>query len=342
MFQLSEKQAQEIVDKMMQDIPYNINIMNDRGVIIGSGNRERIGTVHDAAVRALATGRMVEVLEEGKFEKKGTNEPIVIGDTRVGVIGISGEPDEVRPFCNIVRTTVSLLVEQKTALETLAHEENRRSAFIRMLLEHRGAYTQKIRKEAAGYGLDLALRTQVLYVTGFEAENDASALLLRFPAFRLEEGVHLVLIQEDASAEKLAESLLHVQPHIRIAIGQQEESIADSFLQARSALHVQAALKPSANLIRFHEVSFLAGLAQVDTGPRLRATAKLADHPDLLDTLRIFVEQDGSMSGTAERLAIHRNTLQYRLKRIAELTGRDPRKVLELFQLVHDLLAEYR
>ena len=334
MFQLSEKQAQEIVDKMMQDIPYNINIMNDRGVIVGSGNHERIGTVHEAAVRALATGRRVEVLEDGKFEKKGTNEPIVIG--------ISGEPDEVRPFCNIVRTTVSLLVEQKTALETLAHEENRRSAFIRMLLEHRGTYTQKIKKEAAGYGLDLALPTQVLYLKGFEAEKDASASLLRVPVFRLEEDVYLVLVQGEPASEKLAEALRHEQPRLRIAIGRPEEWIADSFVQARSALHVQAALKPSANLIRFHEVSFLAGLAQVDIAPRLRATAKLADHPDLLDTLRVFVEQDGNMSGSADRLNIHRNTLQYRLKRIAELTGRDPRKVLELFQLVHDLLAEYR
>lgn len=46
MFELSEKQAQEIVDKMMMDIPYNINIMNGKGVIIGSGKKERVGTIH--------------------------------------------------------------------------------------------------------------------------------------------------------------------------------------------------------------------------------------------------------------------------------------------------------
>lgn len=98
MFQLSEKQAQEIVDKMMTDIPYNINIMNHEGIIIGSGTRERVGTVHQGAVKALATGTMVEVWQDGRFEKKGTNEPIVIAGSRVGVIGISGNPDEVRPF----------------------------------------------------------------------------------------------------------------------------------------------------------------------------------------------------------------------------------------------------
>ncbi|WP_227793460.1 sugar diacid recognition domain-containing protein [Paenibacillus guangzhouensis] len=120
MFQLSEHTAQEIVDKMMQDIPYNINIMNDQGVIIGSGNRRRVGTIHQGAVKALATGKMIEVWTDGRNEKKGTNEPIVIDHKRVGVIGITGNPDEVRPFCNLVRTTVSLLIEQGTALKNSA------------------------------------------------------------------------------------------------------------------------------------------------------------------------------------------------------------------------------
>lgn len=70
MLQLSEKQAQEIVDKMMMDIPYNINIMNHEGIIIGSGTRERVGTVHQGAVKALATGKMIEVWQDGRFEKK--------------------------------------------------------------------------------------------------------------------------------------------------------------------------------------------------------------------------------------------------------------------------------
>ncbi|MDO3409882.1 sugar diacid recognition domain-containing protein [Saccharibacillus sp. CPCC 101409] len=342
MFQLSEKQAQEIVDKMMRDIPYNINIMNDRGVIVGSGRPDRVGTVHEGAVRALATGRMVEVREDGRFEKKGTNEPIVIGDKRVGVIGITGEPDEVRPFCNIVRTTVSLLIEQKTALETLAREVSRRAAFIRMLLEHRGPYTQKIRKEAAVYGIDLALHTTVLLLTGFEPNEESAPLLLRAPSFAPESGVHLLLLQGDGAAEPLLEPLLKRQPRVRASSGRREALVADSYAQARAAMNVRLALRPSASFLRFEDVEFLAGLGQADLPPRIGAAARLEDYPDLLDTLRVFIGRDGSMSASAAELNIHRNTLQYRLGRIAELTGKDPRRLLELFQLVHDLLAESR
>lgn len=53
MYKLTHKQAQNIVDKMMKDIPYTINIMDKTGAIIGSGNKERIGTLHHGAVSAI-------------------------------------------------------------------------------------------------------------------------------------------------------------------------------------------------------------------------------------------------------------------------------------------------
>ena len=155
MLQLSEKQAQDIVDKMMQDIPYNINIMNEQGIIMGSGQKERVGTIHQGAVRALTTGSMIEVWQDGILEKMGTNEPILINQQHVGVIGISGHPDEVRPFCNIVRTTVSLLIEQRNQLESMAHEASRQKAFIERLLNQFGSYSQKVKKEALQYRIDL-------------------------------------------------------------------------------------------------------------------------------------------------------------------------------------------
>jgi PucR family transcriptional regulator, purine catabolism regulatory protein len=45
----------------------------------------------------------------------------------------------------------------------------------------------------------------------------------------------------------------------------------------------------------------------------------------LLRTLRAFVEGDGSVIATARDLHLHPNSLRYRLKRVAELTGADPR-----------------
>ena len=43
---------------------------------------------------------------------------------------------------------------------------------------------------------------------------------------------------------------------------------------------------------------------------------------------------DLSVKGAAERLFVHPNTVRYRLRRIAEITGRDMRSFAELMDLV--------
>ena len=44
---------------------------------------------------------------------------------------------------------------------------------------------------------------------------------------------------------------------------------------------------------------------------------------DLLSTLQVFFEAARSVRQTAVRLAVHENTIRYRLSRVAELTGLD-------------------
>ncbi|AIY09360.1 sugar diacid utilization regulator [Paenibacillus polymyxa] len=343
MFPLSERQAQDIVDKMMKDIPYNINIMNERGIIIGSGESERIGTIHQGAVQALETGKMIEVWQDGHYEKKGTNEPIVIHHELVGVIGISGNPDEVRPFCNIVKTTVSLLIEQRISLEHLAHEANRKKSVLEMLLNHQGAYTQKIKKEAAQYHIDLLLKTSAVYVKHLPSDPahfaELSNIFMQHPSFRMEEDSYLILMQNQEPTTKLLEPLVRSHPDVLIAISRQEHSIADVYMQAKSAMNVVLALRPPVQIVSFAEVEFLVKLSQTNLTNTIHLVSKLEDTVDLLDTLRSFINHNGSVSFTADELNIHRNTLQYRLKRIHTLTGKDPRNLLQLFELTHGLLA---
>jgi carbohydrate diacid regulator len=58
------------------------------------------------------------------------------------------------------------------------------------------------------------------------------------------------------------------------------------------------------------------------------------DHePELLKTLGVFFTADCCPSTAARRLAIHRNTLTYRLGKIAALTGLDPRRFDDAVQI---------
>lgn len=50
----------------------------------------------------------------------------------------------------------------------------------------------------------------------------------------------------------------------------------------------------------------------------------LTDHPHLMQALRAYLAHDHNRVAAAESLVVHRNTLNYRLNRIAALTGYDP------------------
>jgi hypothetical protein len=77
---------------------------------------------------------------------------------------------------------------------------------------------------------------------------------------------------------------------------------------------------------RFADVVLEYQLAR--PGPGLAALAAwlgpLAGRPELLDTLRTYVAYGHNRSRSAEELHIHRNTLDYRLRKVAALTGLDP------------------
>ncbi|XBM34228.1 sugar diacid recognition domain-containing protein [Bacillus licheniformis] len=51
---LSKELAEEIVERTMSIIRHNINMMDENGVIIASGDRSRIGDEHAGAKDALA------------------------------------------------------------------------------------------------------------------------------------------------------------------------------------------------------------------------------------------------------------------------------------------------
>ena len=44
---------------------------------------------------------------------------------------------------------------------------------------------------------------------------------------------------------------------------------------------------------------------------------------DLVQTLETFLDADGNVAGTAQRLFTHRHTVRYRLERVKELCGHD-------------------
>ena len=90
--QLNERLARQIVARAMKILSFSVNVMDERGLIIASGNPERIHQRHEGAVLALTENRVVEISEATALQLKGVrpgiNLPISYQGELIGVIGI--------------------------------------------------------------------------------------------------------------------------------------------------------------------------------------------------------------------------------------------------------------
>ena len=64
----------------------------------------------------------------------------------------------------------------------------------------------------------------------------------------------------------------------------------------------------------------------------------------MIGVLEVLYETEGSITAASEALHMHKNTLQYKLKRIYERTGYDPRSLRysALFLIAIDFYREIR
>jgi purine catabolism regulator len=110
------------------------------------------------------------------------------------------------------------------------------------------------------------------------------------------------------------------------------KGVQRSYLEAEQALHAGERLFGSGQTVAFADLGAYRLLAQLHGTAELQffqqeVLGDLIEHDaksggQLIATLDAFFAANGNLSKTAEMLFVHRNTLMYRLNRVAELTGR--------------------
>ena len=151
--------AREIVERTMKIIPFNVNVMDARGIIIGSGNPDRVGSLHPGAQLALAKQDTVEIDSVATPNlpgaRAGINLPLSVRGTICGVVGITGNPEEVRQFGELVRVTAEMILEQALLIGELQHEKRYREEFVSQLAIKSGISDAGMKAWAARLKVDL-------------------------------------------------------------------------------------------------------------------------------------------------------------------------------------------
>ncbi len=198
---ITHKLAQSIVDKTMNILGKNINIMDENGVIIGSGDKSRLNQYHEGAAKVIKEGKKLEIYSKDINHlvgaKPGINLPIEHNNKIIGVVGITGEPNEVSPFGEVIKMTVEMMLQQEFLLKELQLEQQAQENFIQDLISGRiGSDSDLFITRGQIVGYDVLIPRVALVMDIYQFEKTTKQSLQTFKG--LKEGeIYLQRLKND-------------------------------------------------------------------------------------------------------------------------------------------------
>jgi carbohydrate diacid regulator len=127
------------------------------------------------------------------------------------------------------------------------------------------------------------------------------------------------------------ESLAFYQLQLHLGVDRDtDQSLPDAFNQASKALSASMALGAS-KLLFYRDLHLDLFVHEIPEMLKAEFVAKIfgacsaQDRQSYCTMLTLLYHHNGSIQKTADELFIHKNTLQYQLNRLHQLTGYDPR-----------------
>ncbi|WP_294406689.1 sugar diacid recognition domain-containing protein [uncultured Clostridium sp.] len=343
---LTKHIAQKIVDKISTVLPYNINIMNKEGIIIGSTNKTRIGSMHYGAAEALTRKKEVQIYNEDEFVKPGLNMPILFKEEIEGVIGITGDPDEVAQFAKIIKVTSELLLSEQYSLKSALRKELQKEEFLYEWIYLKGAYSNEFILKGQSVNIDI-LKPKVVALIYHKDFRSSSAIkeVKKYLSkddyyIKLSDDKIIVIFRESKNNKQKISALndKFEQYNIKIAVSSYNENINKSFMEAMDTLNILDSVYKKQRILFYDSIRLINNsVMNLNYSEIENIKQKFYEQnggKELLDTLLKYIEFNGEKNKVSELLHIHRNTLNYRLNNIEEITGLNFNNYIDLYQLI--------
>ena len=141
--------AKKFIDQITEYTEYNINIMDESGVIIASRDEKRIGTYHEAADRIIRGKEEIVVIEDDKIYPgvlPGINMAIMVNGRKEGVVGVTGDPGRIHEVAMVTRLAIEAKYEKQQ--EDILLRQGRKESFFHLLTRVEGIHPSEIRAAA--------------------------------------------------------------------------------------------------------------------------------------------------------------------------------------------------
>lgn len=375
--ELSKHSAERIVREINEVLPQKINLMNKKGIIIASTDAARIGEFHGAAYKIIRDGiDEIRIYHDNEYPgtRPGTNFLLRACGEPIGVLGITGSYDTILPIAKVIRKMTELIVTDHELVRMESRREAMRVRFLTdFLLRSGSVVTGDFYQQGLEMGIDIRKKWRVMAVmvhapeasesTRAEAAQTAQQLLQRaYPSFIVcSMAPYFIAVLTEARDDDWMHSMA-MDIRRLIASDMSADSTIGIDMPAEDPVHMQeawncarkaleSALRRTNTPVKFYsEINMEIFADEVPDASKLKYIQRifsgytLQELHDVLSMLELFYENNGSVTKTAAKLYIHKNTLQQHLKKIAARTGYDPRSLSgsAIFYIViyfyHDLI----
>lgn len=339
--QLTSFLAQSIVDKMMAQIPYNINMMNENGYIIASGNKSRINNLHIGALNVIKTKKTQTMTTSyGKNGLPGVNTPVFFEKKVVGVIGITGKPEEVTPLASLLKVSTELLIKQEAYNKQRQKQKLELNHFLYQWIQLKDAIEKHpdLLLEAKKNGVDIVYPRRAIAIQN--KNNISLSVDNEDYEFDFSPKIKIILTKLESSVKRY--SSLSKKNAFKIGIGNSTKKVGQSVNEALRALELGQIFLKKKNIfytdVRFIDLLLKANFPLGKLVSDFNSANKGETGKNLIQTLIVYIKKNENVSETAKTLFIHRNTLSYRLNQITILFGLNPKKTSDLFELYVGLI----
>ncbi|MEM5770282.1 MAG: sugar diacid recognition domain-containing protein, partial [Bacillota bacterium] len=324
----------------------------------------RIGSYHEGAYQIVVHKLDKLIITENdklRGARPGLNYPIIMQGKIIGVLGITGKYAEIVDSARIIKRMTELYLQNAYNTEQKQFGRNVRNRYFDEWIngDVKNITAEFIdRGRALGFDITIPRRFMDCSVysptldSGMKnmqriesAEESITQYISSLDRNNLyfKSGASLILAVSETSDDGLhhiAQQLISVvetKYALKLAIG--IDSSAESFTNAKNSymcarIANHACMRTHKWDVRFyHDLRMELLIDDVHDATKLEFIHSLFSNysqKEIIDAIILlenYYETDGSVFLTAERLYLHKNTLQYRLKKIAEHTGYDPRSI---------------
>lgn len=171
--------AKKMIEQVTKYTSYNVNIMDSHGVIIASRNQDRIGNFHEVAWQIVQGTEDTIIIENDNDYPgvlSGINMVIEIEGKREGVVGVTGNPEEIRPIAFIIKLAIETLIKYEYQKMQALRRQSRKDRFLEMLTQENYKSPQDIRNLAAELNYKEEL-VRIPVLCSLESRSDQHMLL---------------------------------------------------------------------------------------------------------------------------------------------------------------------